>query len=581
MTRMIKIYSAAVLLVLTGIAVQASTIAEISDLRRGDLEIVGFELSKGAEVTIEAMGLRPSRSSELVVYAWIIESDSRDLVWEMTYRNTDRVRGDRSLRKLEDAEFLEAGRYELYMNYSRNRISIFGNGVISGLGKIIIGDDDDDFWDDEDYDDALDECFVRLSSEEVAAGDVESFEPDGSIKGSLIAHNKLGDSEYIRSGFKLDKPMDLHIYAVIEFPKGNKYPVDNAWIIDVDSRDKIWEIDKWDTDPAGGGKKNVQFNDDVSFPAGNYVLHVVTDDSHSYEKFNVNPPYDPMNWGVTILSGKSFDKSAFHLMEAPTRGEALIDLTRARDGDFREQSFKLSEKTVLHVYSIGEYGSYSREFVDYGGIREIGSARPVWEMTKRNTEHAGGGDKNRMFDGTITLAAGTYTAFYMSDNSHSYRDWNTSAPYDPTAWGLAIYPAEGTKKSAFSLVSEEAIFEGSGILARLTQVGDSQRRRASFTLKKEGYVHVYAVGEGDGGRMYDYAYIVDDDSGRDVWEMTFRRTDHAGGASKNRVFDDDIKLPSGNYEVVFVTDGSHSFNDWNSTPPRDPMNWGITITADE
>ncbi len=78
--------------------------------------------------------------------------------------------------------------------------------------------------------------------------------------------------------------------------------------------------------------------------------------------------------------------------------------------------------------------------------------------------------------------------------------------------------------------------------------------------------------------MYDYGYIVDLDSGRDVWEMTWRRTDHAGGADKNRLFDDEILLRSGEYEVVYISDDTHSFNDWNSAPPRDAGNWGITLT---
>ena len=78
--------------------------------------------------------------------------------------------------------------------------------------------------------------------------------------------------------------------------------------------------------------------------------------------------------------------------------------------------------------------------------------------------------------------------------------------------------------------------------------------------------------------MYDYAYIVDLDSGRDVWKMHYRRSDHAGGADKNRMVRDDIKLPSGEYEVVYESDGSHSFGRWNASPPRDQMNWGITIS---
>ena len=78
--------------------------------------------------------------------------------------------------------------------------------------------------------------------------------------------------------------------------------------------------------------------------------------------------------------------------------------------------------------------------------------------------------------------------------------------------------------------------------------------------------------------MYDYGWIENAKTGRTVWEMTFRRTDHAGGGDKNRKFDDIIDLDAGTYEVFYESDGSHSFGDWNTTPPRKPRNWGITIT---
>ncbi|MDP9323015.1 MAG: hypothetical protein M3P13_05220, partial [Acidobacteriota bacterium] len=62
-----------------------------------------------------------------------------------------------------------------------------------------------------------------------------------------------------------------------------------------------------------------------------------------------------------------------------------------------------------------------------------------------------------------------------------------------------------------------------------------------------------------------------------VWEMTYRITEHAGGAAKNRRFDGTVRLPAGDYVVKYETDESHSFGDWNAAPPDDPEMWGITI----
>ena len=64
--------------------------------------------------------------------------------------------------------------------------------------------------------------------------------------------------------------------------------------------------------------------------------------------------------------------------------------------------------------------------------------------------------------------------------------------------------------------------------------------------------------------MVDYGWIEDAKSGRRVWEMTYRMTEHAGGAKKNRRFDGVIRLPAGEYVLRYETDGSHSFGDWNA-----------------
>ncbi len=72
------------------------------------------------------------------------------------------------------------------------------------------------------------------------------------------------------------------------------------------------------------------------------------------------------------------------------------------------------------------------------------------------------------------------------------------------------------------------------------------------------------MGEGVDGDMADYGWIDNDETGRTVWEMTYRKTDHAGGAEKNRVCDDTILLKAGTYVVYFETDGSHSYGNWNT-----------------
>jgi hypothetical protein len=375
--------------------------------------------------------------------------------------------------------------------------------------------------------------------------------------------------------------MNLHIYAIFEFPSGDRTPVDYSWIINANTRGKVWEIDRWNSDWAGGSKKNRKFDNDVHLEKGDYILYFVTDDSHSYELFNANPPYDPLNWGITILAGKDFKRSAFHDFEPAGKGEPLVDFTGARDDDYYEQPFKLTRKTTLYIYAIGEYSYSNREFVDHGWIQDAATGKMIWEMTHRNTEHAGGARKNRMFDGSVTLPKGEYIAYYITDDSHSFRDWNDSPPFDPEAWGLAIYPGSDFKKGDFKKLSSADITVGSNILVKIVRVRDREKKREKFTLDKQTHIHIYAIGEGDSDEMYDYGWIIDDRTSQAIWEMTWRNTEHAGGAHKNRMFDDEIILDPGTYEVYYITDGSHSFNDWNAPKPRDPINWGITISIVE
>ena len=61
--------------------------------------------------------------------------------------------------------------------------------------------------------------------------------------------------------------------------------------------------------------------------------------------------------------------------------------------------------------------------------------------------------------------------------------------------------------------------------------------------------------------------------------MKERKTRHAGGASKNRYVDEVVTLPAGNYIVYYQTDGSHSYNHWNSERPNDEENYGITLSG--
>jgi hypothetical protein len=211
---------------------------------------------------------------------------------------------------------------------------------------------------------------------------------------------------------------------------------------------------------------------------------------------------------------------------------------------------------------------------DYAYIIDAGTREKVWEMTYRNTEHAGGAIKNRVCQETIELDRGDYIVYFRSDDNHSYDEWNANPPYDPHFWGISISGVgQDFDRSIYETFDEK---QGS-LVVRLDKLGDYEEVSEGFTVVRPMKLRIYAVGEGRDGKMFDYGWIENAQTGRRIWEMEYRDTDHAGGASKNRRFDRILLFEPGSYIVYFVTDDSHSFSDFNQQEPDEPEAWGIRI----
>jgi hypothetical protein len=562
--------------VLSARLARADTFVRLDDFAAGELQMAGFELPRKARVQVEALGARLGYGRDLSAYAWILDSDTRQPVWVLDRENSSRVDDESWLRRGSESLDLDPGRYEVYAYAAPTwRIEHWG---FSGkdLRIFLSGHHDGEDGSDRDYERALDKCSVTLTCADLTQKEIGKFEPTGEMAGALMQHNRLGDEAFVHTAFRLDKPMQVVVYAIGELPEEWEGGADGGWIVDATTRERVWESDHRNTRHAGGADKNRVFRDAVRFPAGTYELYFGTDKSHSWKKFNANPPYDPTNWGITLLPGDGFDRTAFKEIAPPVRKPA-VELTRARDDESLEQPFRLKRDGEVLVYALGEFGGDG--FADYGWIQKASGGGTVWEMTEDNTRPAGGAEKNRQFDGRVKLPAGDYVAYYVTDDSHSYRDWNSDPPYDRDAWGMTLAAGAGLRPEDIERLPESKVANDPNVLVRITQVRDDEHRTERFTLSTQTRVRVYALGEGVGGQMADYGWIEKADSGDVVWEMTYRNTRKAGGADKNRVFDGEILLEPGTYEVHYETDDSHSFGDWNAGPPRDPRSWGITVSV--
>lgn len=275
-----------------------------------------------------------------------------------------------------------------------------------------------------------------------------------------------------------------------------------------------------------------------------------------------SPPLEAMLAGERIVSRPVED----------SRGPEVASLLGVGDDETRNVGFSVLSPVTMRVQALGE-GS-SDQMYDYAWISNARTHEPVWVMEYGDTRHAGGAEKNREADHEVTLGAGDYVLHYTSDGSHSAHSWNNAPPRQPERWGVTLSMPNPRDLRHIKAFDPSAV---GNALVRLVGARDDVHLRGEFALDRDADVRVYAIGEGMGGEMYDYAWLEDARTNRVVWEMRLDRTDHAGGADKNRMVNEIVRLPAGRYVAHYVTDGSHSVGGWNETPPRAPQNYGFTV----
>jgi hypothetical protein len=584
---------------LPAFAQNGTTIAELKDFRTVEVRGAGFTLSHEARIHVEALGGGEkgfwerwigddddddNDGATLYAGGWIIDAATRRPVWMMTLENSP---GNPERRHTSDDVTLPKGSYEVYYAaHGYERRTMFSSSSVNidrrpnrastrrSMGII----------DDDDRSDRLVERFMAKAGdygitlcvrpEDAAA--VTKFDAPMPVANAVVEVVGVGDRAVIRKTLTVARDVTLHVEAQGERVSGMDM-ADHGWITRADTRDRVWQMRPRDTRRGGGAVKNRKADGDVRLTKGVYELTYVTDGSHSAEDWNAKPPSDPFRYGIILTAASPADKQAVTVSEGPAvtaSAHRIVDLTKVGNNDLVSAGFSLAGETRLRVTCVGEVVS-RHDPADYGWIVNAKTRTKVWTMADRSSEHAGGAGKNHMIDEIITLPKGDYVAYYQTDGSHAYNDWNDDPPYEPESWGLAISGAgehfDARSVSSFSPESER------GVIAQLIKARDDARMTKRFTIDATTKVRVYALGEGQSREMFDYGWITDSRTGKVVWEMTYGMTGRAGGARKNRVVDEVITLEKGEYELHYETDGSHAFNDWNDDPPEDPLHWGISL----
>jgi hypothetical protein len=546
----------------------AETLVDLSQIHPREIQTAGFVIDKDQNVIINSQLNLFYRSRRIAVcYAWILNSETRAVIWESGKFMNRAEKNESNSQSIE----LKAGTYEVYLStYHNHKWRNNWHGFHSFFSFIFNDDWDIDYYDNERF---YEQVSLKISGGGRALSGKElQADIEKQKQKAFFSLSGLPDEDYQEQLFRIDQLVRLRIYAIGEASRDEPY--DFGWIINLDTRERIWQFDYRRTEPAGGAAKNRKYDEVIAVQPGTYKAVFITDDSHSNEEWNSAVPFDPEFWGLTVWAEEAADITKLVRFEKEAENDsAYVSFVRVRDDQYYSGEFALKEKQPVRIYAIGE-GS-DNEMADFGWIMDVKSHQTIWEMDYRETTPAGGDVKNRLYEGIIALEPGHYRVGYQTDDSHAYHSWNTSPPFDKENYGIRVFlPKEAVKNNLATTFSEK---DDAGFLARLVEIGDDERARTTFVMPEDGEISIYAIGEGDHGDMYDYGYIKDLKSGRIVWKMTYDGTRHAGGARKNRLFNDAIFIKAGKYEVIFETDDSHSTDEWNDSPPRDAMNWGITV----
>ncbi|MCF6268369.1 MAG: hypothetical protein L3J41_01520 [Melioribacteraceae bacterium] len=535
---------------------------KVGNVFPGEIDLGGFNLSEDSIIEINGVGTSLDEWNEyLKYYAWILETDSRKVIWSS--EKCDDYSDENGDYDIEEKLKLKSGNYEVYFSAGAkaNKYFTFNLGAIQGL----IGGRKSDI---KKY---RDEYFINVSGKNGIFEKRKPFQLVNDLnKDAIVTIIRVGDSEKIEKRFSVEDDTDVKIYGIGEGVKKQFY--DFGFIYNVSHNKKVWMFNRDDASQAGGGKKNIVQKAVVTLKKGSYYVVFKSDDSHSFDEWNVLPPNDPQHWGIVVSLVDENDRKNIAPFNENDIVEPVLEMIRVEEDEHLSKGLSLSKSMKIRILSIGE--GY-KSLADYGWIINADTKEIVWKMNHRDTEYAGGARKNRMVDETIRLDAGNYIVNYVTDDSHNYDDWNAAPPFDEERWGITIWTINKKDRKNVKTFNSKN-YKSKNLITKITKVGDDEKLVKRFKLFAESDVRIIAFGERDGNDLADYAWITDED-GNTVWEMKYRETSHAGGAKKNRLFNEVVKLKAGKYKLHYKTDDSHSYEEWNSTPPDNPQMYGVTL----
>lgn len=380
----------------------------------------------------------------------------------------------------------------------------------------------------------------------------------------------LDSGELTARAFELDADGLVLLDAVGSVEtEGSDTPAAYGWIIRRDSRELMWR-----QDPSRSliDRTRMTTRDSVSLEAGAYELYFTTfgatEDSRGGRGtlgLNVHWANDAKYWRF-VVSPRDDIGRVVRFENQGWDGDAVWSSGTVGNRTRKTGRIRIDEPSEVRIYAVAE--TCVRE-CDVARIVRLGQDEAVWEMTRENTQDAGGMQRNRVFDGTVALEPGIYDVLFETDRSHAARSWRANPPYDPLGWGLRLFPLSGS-------VGEYDPWMGPEPLVAFSEVGNDADLEAVFEITETTRLVAVATGEaGSGDTVYDYAWI--ESGGQKIWTMSVDESESAGGDRDNREETAFVTLEPGTYSLRYVSDGSHAFGDWRRDRPTVPSRWGVTL----
>lgn len=404
-----------------------------------------------------------------------------------------------------------------------------------------------------------------------------------------------GGPGVIRESFRLPVGGEVRIEAEgLACNRGQVF-LASAWILDADTREPVWTMQgapgSWNS-----RTENWEARADITLPEGTYTAcfagyggrlpierHIKVFGipiGRLQSSFGVDRAWgeagDPKRWGIRV---QAMDAGLRALpVPDPLPGpfpDADVRLLGLGTLQARRARIELGRSVEFRLRFTGEYGQKGRFFADNAWLVDAETWTRIWEPELDTTIPAGGADKNRRFSGTVLLQTGSYVLTAMTDDSHDASGWNMLPPFDPESWGVCMTVVDRADREAVSVCYDTGLPEPAISILRQ---GNDAFSRELFSLTGRAQILVRSLGESvRGRRLTDYAWIENLRTLETVWMMDVADTYPSGGDTKNRLIEQVLGMPPGDYALCYITDDSHAFQSWNRPPPWEPENWGVTL----